>query len=292
MIADTPIKGMNVLLAGPSSEMEELYGWFNRRPNGGQTWYVYSPEEAIDIAAHNLVHLVIIQPDLFRTAALTALKLREISPESVISFFADNDDFLPDSESVRIRLSHYYRLHSGKGGMFSSSADSKSFKKLLKATAAWHENYQANEAYSPRYKYDVAISFAGEDRPSADELARSLRRAGLKVFYDDFETAQLWGNDLFITLYQVYSQDARYCIMLTSESYVQKRWTVHERRSAQERVLNERDNAYLLPVRIDNTPVPGLPQQIGYLDASIGMERVAELFLDKLAQALASRSLQ
>ncbi len=292
MIADTPIKGMNVLLAGSSSEMEELYGWFNRRPNGGQTWYVYSPEQVIDIAAHNLVHLVIIQPKRFDTAALTALRLREISPESVISFFADSDDFLPDLESARTRLSHYYRLRTGIRGLWSSSADPESFEMLLKATAAWHEKYRADEAYSPRYKYDVAISFAGEDRSSADDLARSLRRAGLKVFYDDFETAQLWGKDLFITLYNAYSQDARYCIMLVSEAYVQKRWTVHERRSAQERVLNERDNEYLLPVRIDNTPVPGLPQQIAYLDASIGMERVAKLFLDKLAQALASRSLQ
>jgi hypothetical protein len=292
MIDDTPIKGMNVLLAGASSEVEELYGWFNRRPHGGQTWYVFSPEEVIDIAAHNLVHLVIIQPRRFNAAALTALRLREISPESVIAFFADSDDFLPDSESVRTRLSHYYRLHTGEGGGWSESADVESFKRLLKATAAWHEKYQADKSYSPRYKYDVAISFAGEDRSSADDLARFLRYAGLKVFYDDFETARLWGKDLFITLYNTYSQDARYCIMLVSEAYVQKRWTVHERRAAQERVLNERDNEYLLPVRIDNTPVPGLPQQIAYLDASIGMKRVAELFLDKLAQELASRSLQ
>lgn len=77
--------------------------------------------------------------------------------------------------------------------------------------------------------------------------------------------------------------------MLVSKSYVEKRWTVHERRAAQERVLNERDNAYLLPVRLDNTPVPGLPITVAYLDASIGMEKVADLFLRKLAENLASR---
>jgi hypothetical protein len=47
--------------------------------------------------------------------------------------------------------------------------------------------------------------------------------------------------------------------MLISKAYVEKAWTVHERRSAQERVLAERDNEYLLPVRIDGSPVPGLP---------------------------------
>jgi hypothetical protein len=292
MIDDTPIKGMNAILAGEGPELEELYGWFNRRPGGGNTWLVYSADEVIDIAAHYLVHLVIIQPTKFYPAALTALKLRELSPESVIAFFADNDDFLPSDEGVRRRLSHYYRLRSRDRGGWSSPADAESFRRLLTATAAWHENYQADDAYKPRFKYDAAISFAGEDRLSADALARHLKNAGLKIFYDDFEKARLWGKDLFTTLHTTYSEEARYCIILVSEAYVRKQWTVHERRAAQERVLSERDNEYLLPIRIDNTQVPGLPKQIAYLDASMGMDRIANLFLDKLAETLALRSLQ
>src|SRR5262249_54511247 len=37
-----------------------------------------------------------------------------------------------------------------------------------------------------RYTYDVAISFAGPQRPLAEELANRIREAGFKVFYDDF----------------------------------------------------------------------------------------------------------
>jgi hypothetical protein len=166
-----------------------------------------------------------------------------------------------------------------------NSADPESLKEVLIATAKWHEKYQRSEAYPNRYPYDVAISFAGEDRAEADALARALKAIGLRVFYDDFEQASLWGKDLFSTLYDVYSHQARYCIMLVSKWYVDKVWTVHERREAQERVLNERDNEYLLPVRIDNTPLPGLPKTIAYLDASIGMDRVANLFVQKLSTA-------
>ena len=35
------------------------------------------------------------------------------------------------------------------------------------------------------YKYDVALSFAGEDRAMAHEVAHFLKKRDYKVFYDD-----------------------------------------------------------------------------------------------------------
>ena len=43
-------------------------------------------------------------------------------------------------------------------------------------------------------KYDVALSFAGEDRLHAKELARLLKSGGYRVFYDDYEKPRLWGK--------------------------------------------------------------------------------------------------
>lgn len=289
MIDDAPVRGMNIVLVGGSSALEELYGWGCRRPGGGATWFVSSSTEVLDIAKHNRVHLVLIEPRTFRGTALVALKLREVCPEAVIAFFGDDDEVanLGDSLDVRTRLSHYYRVARGAGGMWSDSADSGSFTQLLRNTAAWHETYAKTHSYPVKYEYDVALTFAGEDRTSAEFLANSIKEAGLRVFYDDFEKANLWGKDLFSTLYEVYSVKSLYCIMLISRFYVEKQWTVHERRSAQERVLSERDNEYLLPVRLDDTSVPGLPKTIAYLDASIGMEAIAKLLQAKLAQKLA-----
>jgi hypothetical protein len=46
-------------------------------------------------------------------------------------------------------------------------------------------------------EFDVALSFAGEDREHASSLATFLRRARVSVFYDEFHKATLWGKDLF-----------------------------------------------------------------------------------------------
>ena len=36
------------------------------------------------------------------------------------------------------------------------------------------------------YKYEVALSFAGENRVFAEAIADGLRKHGVAVFYDDF----------------------------------------------------------------------------------------------------------
>ena len=51
------------------------------------------------------------------------------------------------------------------------------------------------EKTSP-FRYDVAISFAGPDRALAEELARYLASRGVRVFYDRYEEAALWGKNL------------------------------------------------------------------------------------------------
>ncbi len=114
------------------------------------------------------------------------------------------------------------------------------------------------------YEYDIAISFAGEDRLTAQKIAQELKENGIHVFYDEFEEAKLWGENLYDYLHKVYSEKAQYCIMLISKHYASKAWTNHERQSAQERAFRERQ-AYILPVKIDDTSIPGLPETIGYI---------------------------
>lgn len=133
------------------------------------------------------------------------------------------------------------------------------------------------------FRYEVAISFAGEQRREAEQLARCLRSNGVSVFFDEFEDAQLWGKDLFIHLSNVYSKQAHYCIIFASSAYAQKAWTTHERQSAQARALQEKGNEYILPVRFDETPIPGLMPTIGYLDIrQYGVEGICNAFIRKL----------
>jgi hypothetical protein len=139
------------------------------------------------------------------------------------------------------------------------------------------------------FKYDVALSFAGEQRTEVELVASGLRAANLNVFYDDFEKSNLWGKDLYVHLSDVYQNQARYCIIFASKEYQQKTWTNHERQSAQARALSEKGNEYILPVRFDDTDIPGLPGTIGYLDFHReGARGICEAFLQKIGASVSA----
>src|SRR5436305_12400301 len=88
-----------------------------------------------------------------------------------------------------------------------------------------------------QYSYDVALSFAGEDRIHAEALARVLFRWRINVFYDKYEKSTLWGKDLYTHLSDLYQNKARYCVMFFSQYYVAKAWTKHELKAAKAREL-------------------------------------------------------
>ncbi|MCY4552519.1 MAG: TIR domain-containing protein, partial [Candidatus Poribacteria bacterium] len=68
-------------------------------------------------------------------------------------------------------------------------------------------------------KYDVVLSFAGQDRQHAKDLVDLLERGGYSFFYDENERAHLWGKDLYVHLSSVYKDQGRYCVMFLSEHY-------------------------------------------------------------------------
>ena len=133
-----------------------------------------------------------------------------------------------------------------------------------------------------QHEYDVGLSFAGEQRGYVEDFAHDLQSRGVRVFYDDYEKATLWGKDLYSHLAQVYGAQCRYCILFASAAYAEKVWTNHERRSAQARALAEH-HEYILPVRFDDTPIPGLFKTVHYIDlATTSMDELVQLTLHKL----------
>ena len=133
-------------------------------------------------------------------------------------------------------------------------------------------------------QYDVALSFAGEDRHDAKQLAELLKAGGYSVFYDEFERAQLWGKDLYVHFSSVYKDQARYCVMFLSKHYAQKLWTKHELQSAQARAFVEENREYILPVRLDDTEIPGILLTAGYLDLrSMTIEEIYQILVKKLS---------
>lgn len=117
------------------------------------------------------------------------------------------------------------------------------------------------------YEYDVALSFADEDREYAKEIAKKLRAKKLKVFFDEFEKAKLWGKDLYQYLYYIYKECALFCVVFVSSNYIKKAWTRHELKAAQNRAFLE-NSEYILPLLLDSDiKLPGMPETIGYLSS-------------------------
>lgn len=141
-------------------------------------------------------------------------------------------------------------------------------------------------------KYDVALSFAGEDRAYVREVAASLVSRGVRVFYDEYETVDLLGKDLFTHLQEVYAHRAQYTVIFISRHYREKLWTNHERESAQARAFTER-REYILPMRFDETEIPGILPTIGYLDLKrYTPHEVAEVIQQKLGLTKAPDTFQ
>jgi hypothetical protein len=133
-----------------------------------------------------------------------------------------------------------------------------------------------------KYTYEVALSYAGEDHNYAEALAKSLNDRGVSVFYDKYEQATLWGKNLYDYLSDLYQHKARYCVIFLSQHYATKLWTNLERQAAQARAFKANED-YILPIRLDDTEIPGILPTVDYLKwPPEGAETIAEIIITKL----------
>jgi TIR domain len=120
----------------------------------------------------------------------------------------------------------------------------------------------------PAYKYDIAVSFAGEQRDFVEDVVRGLNLPKGRVFYDADYKGTLWGEELTEVFTNLYRDEARYVVMFISREYAEKEWCILERRAALRRRMMTK-GAYILPVRLDATKldeVEGLLGTIADLD--------------------------
>ncbi len=101
--------------------------------------------------------------------------------------------------------------------------------------------------------YDIALSFAGEDRTFAEHLRDALEDLGHAVFYDFAEQHRILGEDVEAYLGPIYSSGSRYVVAILGEMYGRKRWTMFEADQYQERF----QQGAVLPIW--STEVPPTP---------------------------------
>jgi len=112
-------------------------------------------------------------------------------------------------------------------------------------------------------KYDVALSFAAEDRSVARQIAEALKQQNINVFFDSHSSAELWGRNLYEYLSNIYTQ-TKLCIVLISKNYNEKQWTTLEWRSLLARSARHPSFA-ILPIRLDRSELPQDVANLGYI---------------------------
>lgn len=114
-------------------------------------------------------------------------------------------------------------------------------------------------------KFDVAFSFAGEQREYVEKVASYVEnQSNLSVFYDFNYEIDMWGTNLVDYFKEIFEKKANYCVMFVSKDYSEKTWPNFERQVIQARSLFQ--DGYLLPVRFDDAPIKGEVPTVKYLN--------------------------
>ena len=127
----------------------------------------------------------------------------------------------------------------------SETTDPANLEKLLSSMIENHES--RNE-----FEHDIALSFAGEDRKIAEDIANALIIKGLKYFMIYFIKLKCGGKKLTHFFQDVYGPKARFVIVLISKYYPIKDWTDFEFSIARGEA-KKRKEEFILPVRLDDT---------------------------------------
>jgi hypothetical protein len=136
-----------------------------------------------------------------------------------------------------------------------------------------------------RFPWDVAVSFAGEDRQIVESFREELNANGYTVFYDFDEQHKLWGENLRRKLGDVYAHEAQYMVVFLSKSYPEKDWTNFELEIGRD-AKSKRTSTYLLPLVVDDVHVVGLSKDVGYVDLRrVSVIEAAQILIRKIEDA-------
>ena len=277
---------------GPGYDTVALMRMLGRHPAVRKMGFVDSLLKATRIILDNPLDVMFVDPFVERgdvsDVAEFIFDVRRRFPQIVFVLYADEPgrpyNRLRELLDYAPRLEHYFRLHNiapavrlSPHGELGPDVDLrnawKEFEGIMARCDEWHRGL---------FDYDVAISFAGYDRKVAQDLAQLLTNRDVRVFFDEYEKETLLGKDLFTHLHHVYFKRARFCATLISQAYSDNVWTSHERRAIQERLLKEKHSDYMLPIRLDDTAIPGLTDTTGYIRIDEGLTKVADVIVRKL----------
>jgi hypothetical protein len=111
--------------------------------------------------------------------------------------------------------------------------------------------------------WDLAISYASPDEDLARQIYRQLHRH-FRVFFAPEAGEDLWGRDLNLLLPNTYGVGSRFVLVLSTQAYVTRHWTL-----AEYRAVADAHPERLLLLEAGTLP-PDLPEGLVYRGTSAG----------------------
>jgi hypothetical protein len=108
------------------------------------------------------------------------------------------------------------------------------------------------------YQYDVAISFAGENRELARFIAESLEELDVPIFFDEQFEANFLGKTWARQFQEIFSEKSRLVVCILDKHHLEKIWPTFERELFMPRIAEES----VIPIFLDGTKFPGVPQDL------------------------------
>ncbi|MGI9256684.1 MAG: TIR domain-containing protein [Salinispira sp.] len=134
--------------------------------------------------------------------------------------------------------------------------------------------------------YHVALSYASEQKEYVDKVAEVLQSLNVRYFYDKNEEVPLWGKNLPEVFQNVFEGgQSHFVVVFVSEEYIEKFFPKIELGFSISRQIQEKKE-YILPVRFDDSKIPGLPGTLKYIDLQgVTPKNLANKIVEKLQQA-------
>ncbi len=130
------------------------------------------------------------------------------------------------------------------------------------------------------FKYDVAISVAEEDKHVADRIAEELKKLGIRYYYYAENEIDSWGKHIIDLTIDAYGRQARFVLMITSATFVNKYWSGLEKLIALAKT--RMGEPHILQLRLDETPIDGISKHVVYLDWKNNPEHIARMLKEKI----------
>lgn len=112
-------------------------------------------------------------------------------------------------------------------------------------------------------KYDIAFSYASEQKDIIKNYSEQLQKLGLKIFIDTEHPELFVFKHVPDTLKVIYDDDEIVMLIFLSKEYAKKDFTKYESHIAFDRLLTEKRLAI---IKLDDSTLPWLPSSFFYYD--------------------------